>query len=910
MLERGAPGGWTRRRARPERDRPAVAPRSLSRPVASSRRRDFLRARDNTRRFQWWSPVNRARSSSTSCLWSSETTPRSLEEDETGRRGLLVRLLEPSPCGRDNLSSTLAAGDGRAPLQVAICPMGASSRGPLGARPPLLLAAALLLLLAPGTSPLSLSHWELEGANETCDGRAVCDSGAKSPRSRSRAADDLDWRERNCLCDELCARYGDCCLDSPHFVPSEQRRGAASFSCVELRQFGGVYMRDSCPPGWPHRAVRDGCEAAPGDWSDPLAAMPVTSHRTGVTYRNPSCALCHGDLQHNTTDLWGPRLECPTLHLQFRLRLSEVTNSLVYSPEQQSWGLNLTDTGFKACHVDPVMPETAGHVVRRCQPDIVRTCAVNWTNSEVRHRCEAYTSLVYNGGVGYRNPHCAVCNNVPIQYLACTKSLQRSAFNKEWSPAAFAVLFDLSGGGDGAVGKMRACSETSDLYDPFFQRCRSVVCPAGREFSEGSCIAAAPSPVYEVGARDSNHSSAEILFHHLPGEDNATADASLPLLECPKFLLSGKEFMMLGNESIFVPQYERIFQEGEYWLVDGGGVEICAVPLGLELVDKFGPYMGYVTMAGLGVSVVFLCLHLLAFAVVPEMRNLSGKNLASLCLALLLGYLLFISSQFLARKTPECVVVGTATYYLFLSSFFWMLTMAFDVWHTLRLATLELRVSAGRQWRKFACYSAVAWGAPGLVVLAAGLVDAAGPGAVLDSLRPAMGRYSCWFGSRDALLAFFAAPLAVVMALNMGFFASSAYMIYATTSTARYTSSSNTRRDFRLYVRLALVMGLAWTVGLVAGSLDMEGLWYAFIALNTLQGLFIFLAFTCTDKVIRAVIAQCEGSCPCRGSSKVHRPPSFSWSGTSSSSTHKSRLGSSSDGSTQPRPHGLPDTLY
>ncbi|KAJ8881128.1 hypothetical protein PR048_017601 [Dryococelus australis] len=792
--------------------------------------------------------------------------------------------------------------------------MGASSRGPLGARLSLVIIVVVLAMV-PSTHLLTLSHWELEGANETCDGRASCEASSSSPRSRSRAAEELDWRERNCLCDVLCARYGDCCLDSPHFVAAEQRRGAASFTCADLRQFGGVYMRDSCPPEWPHREVRESCETR-GDWSDPLASMPVTSHRTGITYRNPSCALCHSDLGANTTDLWGPRLECPSLHLQFKLRLSEVTNSLVYSTEKQSWGLNLTDTGFNVCHVDPVMPETAGHVVRRCQPGIVRTCAVNWTNTEVRHRCEAYTSLVYNGGVGYRNPHCAVCNNVPIQYLACTKSLQRSAFNKEWSPAAFAVLFDLTGGVDGAVGKMRACLESTDLYDPFFQRCRSVVCPAGREFSEGVCIATVPSTTdntyYEVAQRsDRNHSAPEILFEHLPGEDNMTADSSLPLLECPKFLLSNTEFVMLGNESIYVPQYERLFQQGEYWLVEGGGVEICAIPLGLELVDKFGPYMGYVTMAGLGVSVVFLCLHLLAFIIVPEMRNLSGKNLASLCIALLLGYLLFISSQFLARKTITCVTIGTATYYLFLSSFFWMLTMAFDVWHTLRLATLELRVSAGRQWRKFGCYSTVAWGIPGLVTLAMILVDRAAPGTVMEALRPAMGRYSCWFGSRDALLAFFAAPLAIVMALNIGFFASSAYMIYATTSTARYTSSSNTRRDFRLYVRLAVVMGLTWTVGLVAGSLDMEGLWYAFIALNTLQGLFIFLAFTCTDKVIRAVMTQCEGTCcSCCSSRKAHRPPSFSWSGTSSSSTHKSRLGSSSDGSTQPRPNGLPDTLY
>jgi hypothetical protein len=33
-------------------------------------------------------------------------------------------------------------------------------------------------------------------------------------------------------------------------------------------------------------------------------------------------------------------------------------------------------------------------------------------------------------------------------------------------------------------------------------------------------------------------------------------------------------------------------------------------------------------------------------------------------------------------------------------------------------------------------------------------------------------------------------------------------------------------------------------------------LWYLFVILNTLQGLFIFLAFTCTKKVCRGLRAQ------------------------------------------------------
>ena len=38
-------------------------------------------------------------------------------------------------------------------------------------------------------------------------------------------------------------------------------------------------------------------------------------------------------------------------------------------------------------------------------------------------------------------------------------------------------------------------------------------------------------------------------------------------------------------------------------------------------------------------------------------------------------------------------------------------------------------------------------------------------------------------------------------------------------------------------------------MGLVAGWLDFPPLWYAFVILNTLQGVFIFVFFTLADRV-------------------------------------------------------------
>lgn len=55
---------------------------------------------------------------------------------------------------------------------------------------------------------------------------------------------------------------------------------------------------------------------------------------------------------------------------------------------------------------------------------------------------------------------------------------------------------------------------------------------------------------------------------------------------------------------------------------------------------------------------------------------------------------------------------------------------------------------------------------------------------------------------------------------------------------------SSIAKDYRLYCRLSTIMGLTWLTGLLASLVDQsDALWYLFVLLNTLQGLFIFIAF-------------------------------------------------------------------
>ena len=142
-------------------------------------------------------------------------------------------------------------------------------------------------------------------------------------------------------------------------------------------------------------------------------------------------------------------------------------------------------------------------------------------------------------------------------------------------------------------------------------------------------------------------------------------------------------------EEVYIERYNKKLVKGEYSIKDDNKLVICA-PYTLDNtssidqknvgIGKFGEYMGIVTFICLGVSILCLVIHIFVTLLLPELRNLSGKNLLSLCIALLGGYSSFVVSMFLegggggpaTKKLMEedsgCFILAVFMYFFFLSS--------------------------------------------------------------------------------------------------------------------------------------------------------------------------------------------------------------------------------------------------
>jgi hypothetical protein len=163
----------------------------------------------------------------------------------------------------------------------------------------------------------------------------------------------------------------------------------------------------------------------------------------------------------------------------------------------------------------------------------------------------------------------------------------------------------------------------------------------------------------------------------------------------------------------------------------------------------------------------------------------------------------------------------------------------------------------GSKWKRFSVYSVFCWVVPVLVMLPALVVEFSG----LDTnFRPGYGQHNCWFSNSDSLLVFVVAPLCVVMAVNVVLFSWSAYLIYSTKF--KIENKSTSRADFRLFLKLALIMGLTWLTGLIAGVVNLTGIVYT--SYGILQNLFHLKAVVLFYAVIEMAcnvqryITKCE----------------------------------------------------
>ncbi len=477
---------------------------------------------------------------------------------------------------------------------------------------------------------------------------------------------------------------------------------------------------------------------------------------------------------------------------------------------------------------------------------------------------------------------------------------------------------------------LRQCPH-GQVYDPFSTVCRQLFCPDGSEFERGACSSddgdrgeeeedeveltqgipgvqlttsppslATTSQEREVGfpgvaiqpirpldastqvpgdprnPEDPRTGDDMLVGGNGPRENlwNKFQDVNTPKLsECALVGLRVGEYMVLANDSVYVHPYRATYDNGDY-IISDSILYICSPTpakrsggtntTGSDLLFQLTPIQRLMWFVGMLISIFFLFICLVVYLMLSPLRNLAGKCVISLTVSLMLAQGILVAATHLSDYELACLVVGVASHYTVMVVFAWANCMAIDI-----CRALSHRQSSGADSpRRFSFYSLYAWVVPALVVGGSLTLHFVEEIPVPDTYRPMYGEGICWITQISALLFLFAAPLALLVFINIVLFVVSAGYLCTTKATTTKASAQRAKDKNRLlaYVMLTFLVALPWVFALLAILLDMGELWYVFIALNAVQGAFICFAFVCTRKVFRLL----------RGLRRVHRTSSAS----------------------------------
>uniref|UniRef100_A0A1I8NM82 G-protein coupled receptors family 2 profile 2 domain-containing protein n=1 Tax=Stomoxys calcitrans TaxID=35570 RepID=A0A1I8NM82_STOCA len=267
----------------------------------------------------------------------------------------------------------------------------------------------------------------------------------------------------------------------------------------------------------------------------------------------------------------------------------------------------------------------------------------------------------------------------------------------------------------------------------------------------------------------------------------------------------------------------------------------------------------------MAISVPFIILTIMVYALIPELRNLHGKCLISYLSPLAIGYTILSTISLSEVEFPNfvCSCLGYVAYYCFMSAFFWLSVISFDLWQNFRL-TGSIRFG---QRKRFLLYSSYAWGIPaGLTLIVIGIQNS----NVKDLYKPGIGDDYCWLKTHDwsAMIYFFGINLVIVL-VDIIFFSMTYYKITVMqrdidkiirndTNEGRHKLRTH-KNNFGLFLRLFLIMGVSWLLDIVSyiESLVNPGgtnpIYYVSDFMNAILGLLIFVCFVLKPKVLSLI---------------------------------------------------------
>ena len=398
-------------------------------------------------------------------------------------------------------------------------------------------------------------------------------------------------------------------------------------ACGDINEhpWSGAIMKSSCSSHGHHA-----CQTVERLNMTLQKELPVFDRTQNVTYRSIGCARCNNEGNLPPSAFWGLNISCKYGNWSkgTPFNITTVKRFLELHPELRcSWKyapMQNREQQYRSC----VFHDT------QCVSNQLPVMSV------VKELCYSYSmvfSVAVSGFSGprlftYRNPHCALCNPEG-------KSKKHTASQVISPPLP--ILLDVS----------------------------SKILPPEEKTPFQPQLSSAPD-TYNLTSQ---------MFNCTSTMNNCTVTIGGQICQVSN---SSKNSKNRSASRVILMRQRQISLNNDATDLRGNKVFILCPKNQAGQANKGSTFLIYVTFVGTSLSIITLCFLLSIYLSFKELRNLPGKCLISLSLALLCYQSIFLGAAKSTEINALCKAVAIFLHFFVLAAFSWMSVMAFDSGNT------------------------------------------------------------------------------------------------------------------------------------------------------------------------------------------------------------------------------------
>ncbi|XP_033737301.1 adhesion G protein-coupled receptor L4-like [Pecten maximus] len=356
------------------------------------------------------------------------------------------------------------------------------------------------------------------------------------------------------------------------------------------------------------------------------------------------------------------------------------------------------------------------------------------------------------------------------------------------------------------------------------------------------------------------------------------------LIYCRRVFLPSKEYSVTFNEGSICLEMISLFLTNGTYKQKQNGLEMCA-DLYFAHVQKLSRdspktevcdsihvstwnALGLMSLIPATMSIISLILTILTYGLFESLRTTPGKNNMFLSINILVTQCLFQFGSGQRSLGVGCVVIGVLMHYFWLSAVVWTNICSFHmfrVFSSLKAKTMSSLRDEKKHMVTYIMYSVLT---PLVVVAVNILVNL----VTSDWSDIGYGGCVCYISSKHMIIYTFAIPLFVILLLNIIYFV---IVVMAIRRSQHSKLSSNKDNvSIFVYVKLSCVTGASWIFGFLYIWKRYDVFCYLFVILTAGQGIFIFLSFICSKRVLKmySKLMRCPSSNRNTSSSGTNKP--------------------------------------